>query len=691
MPKIPLEYRGFISPPTTEQSPFLVKDDVLVICDGINPFWKAGNLIKDTGYASAYALAAGQPIFTLSAVKSLFGTQEAIAVTNDPTGLILRLWADVGIGFTQIVSSEWDAFPDHYVESCSFFDYVIMVGWNRASSYLPAASLHGTDFSITDQVTDAPRARYAIPYRDRVYLLGVKYQIPALPWEGSYNVSYDAWVTATSYEIGDVVSVTGSETFDDPVTGTGNLYTAVNGGSVYIKNTGANFGSVDVGARITGSNPANPDVSFDVIVVSKPDSTTIEVDTVLDLPYGVANWAYSNPAAGANPYYRCILDHTSGAASEPGVGGSWQTYWETRDNTLITVEYDVGDYVTDGGKWYKCTVSHVSTNDTKPPNVAYWVEVDEWLEAPYRTIFSDIPVQGIVSWDLSNFLDIDFSEEITGGAEAFDRLIIFTNADAWIYDQISFKKYSMWPGCANHRSIQTTDSYLIYANEGGVFASTGGRPANVSMDILELINNSDITKWQSAYIRVNNEYHLYIGDTSANGETYNKCLLTLDLDSLAGDAPKWRWRQLSDEVYSMAELDATDGFRLHMGAIEDIFRKNSPTDSEVVWSDDGDPFSVRFRTGFLDGGDPTIIKRISGLMAYTDKSGKLELWWRKVDTQKAKPSQWERIGKAKASITEMQKSIQGHYIQIEGRDFGDTEGFSFSGMTLLAAPDGKKT
>lgn len=26
--------------------------------------------------------------------------------------------------------------------------------------------------------------------------------------------------------------------------------------------------------------------------------------------------------------YICILDHTSGAASEPGVGGSWTTYWE---------------------------------------------------------------------------------------------------------------------------------------------------------------------------------------------------------------------------------------------------------------------------------------------------------------------------------------------------------------------------
>ncbi|MBK8051092.1 MAG: hypothetical protein IPK16_30735 [Anaerolineales bacterium] len=27
-------------------------------------------------------------------------------------------------------------------------------------------------------------------------------------------------------------------------------------------------------------------------------------------------------------YYRCILAHTSGASSEPGVGASWATYWD---------------------------------------------------------------------------------------------------------------------------------------------------------------------------------------------------------------------------------------------------------------------------------------------------------------------------------------------------------------------------
>jgi hypothetical protein len=44
--------------------------------------------------------------------------------------------------------------------------------------------------------------------------------------------------------------------------------------------------------------------------------------------------------------YRCILAHTSGAASQPGVGGSWATYW-IQDSTLEVVtpwgQNDVGE------------------------------------------------------------------------------------------------------------------------------------------------------------------------------------------------------------------------------------------------------------------------------------------------------------------------------------------------------------
>ena len=38
--------------------------------------------------------------------------------------------------------------------------------------------------------------------------------------------------------------------------------------------------------------------------------------------------------------YRCILGHTSAAASEPGTGGSWETYWTT---TVVDHQLSTGD------------------------------------------------------------------------------------------------------------------------------------------------------------------------------------------------------------------------------------------------------------------------------------------------------------------------------------------------------------
>ena len=57
--------------------------------------------------------------------------------------------------------------------------------------------------------------------------------------------------------------------------------------------------------------------------------------TTISLSAGVAStaWATSTgytagvEVANDNAYYICIANHTSGAASEPGTGASWKTYW----------------------------------------------------------------------------------------------------------------------------------------------------------------------------------------------------------------------------------------------------------------------------------------------------------------------------------------------------------------------------
>lgn len=537
MAKIPLSIRGFGSPPTTEISPFAAGENQLVVCDGCDPTWMRGSLTSDAGYKEYAGLALAQPVFSLA---SFFGGVKAIAATNNPDGDELRLWRDIGSGLTQVTASDWDAYPNHFVEACAFLDYLFMVGWDKTSSYLPPATLKTADFSITDQLTNAPKGKYIVNYRDRLYVLGVK---------------------------------------------------------------------------------------------------------VTQGPY---------------------------------------TAWD------VAIDYIVGDRVTNGGVGYECKLAHLSDAMKEPPNSTYWVPLSDEQEYPHRACFSNVPVAGQVTWNNDvNFLDVDYSEQITGGCSAFDRLIIFTPTSAWLYDQNAFKKQH-WAGCANHRSIQVTDAYVLYASQGSVWATTGGRPANVSVDISELIMNSDSAVWQSCYNRNENTYSIYLGDTSANGESFPNCMATLSLDMLAEGQAVWRWRSLGHDVFSMAELNSDDGYRLAFGSTYRIYMKSQPNDATPTWSDNGLPITARFRTKWLDGGDPSTVKTFTGALAYGENLGGLELWWRKMDRGLDKPSAWQRIDYTTTDYSRLNKSISGNFIQIEGRWLSTRQGFALHGITLLAQADGKE-
>jgi len=60
----------------------------------------------------------------------------------------------------------------------------------------------------------------------------------------------------------------------------------------------------------------------------------IYLNWVTSRSYVVGDLVYHN-----SNYYRCKLAHTSSASSEPGVGGSWGTYW----NTTFKPSYDTVD------------------------------------------------------------------------------------------------------------------------------------------------------------------------------------------------------------------------------------------------------------------------------------------------------------------------------------------------------------
>ena len=80
--------------------------------------------------------------------------------------------------------------------------------------------------------------------------------------------------------------------------------------------------------------------------------------------------------------YVCIQTHTAdGAIDEPGVGPSWEDFWdllvnqvggsgggdvEWKGNWISTFQYEPNNLVTHEGASYMCTTSHFSTEDTVP-------------------------------------------------------------------------------------------------------------------------------------------------------------------------------------------------------------------------------------------------------------------------------------------------------------------------------------
>lgn len=137
------------------------------------------------------------------------------------------------------------------------------------------------------------------------------------------------------------------------------------------------------------------------------------------LPAEIANWkgawalstAYTEGDAVSTgtptSSYVCTVSHTSGAASEPGVGGSWATYWDLMAEagtngvagelvgsgawttpTGYTADVDV---VENDGSGYVCKASHTSGDHDDEPGVgAVWETYWELLVSK-----GDVGSQGI--------------------------------------------------------------------------------------------------------------------------------------------------------------------------------------------------------------------------------------------------------------------------------------------------------
>lgn len=366
-----------------------------------------------------------------------------------------------------------------------------------------------------------------------------------------------------------------------------------------------------------------------------------------------------------------------------------QTYMEDFIGYCFIVGYDSTD-----GVWLPAgsltgTTFSTSTNVTSMPASKFIKRYRDRLYvanasgAPYRVYFSSVPVAGAITWTVAtDFFDVDFSEEITGLGSNWDKLAVFTEFSTYLYDQDT--KTKGWDiGCVNGRTIANLGSYLIWANKENVWASTGGRPTPIANDIKELMLNSSPSSWRATV--VGKEYYLYLGDTDANGISYNNCLAIFD-----SEVGCWRWRELYDDVTALARFTNNNEDFLYMGVADGMVHcKSKYTDTTKYYSDDGKPILAHFRTKAFDFGDPSVLKTITKIVAYCKDAQQLSLRFRIYNRNNEIVMPFTDIGRLGNVINVFDKQLSGNFIELEGKEYSTNQPFEFWGLSLLLGLDSK--
>lgn len=385
-------------------------------------------------------------------------------------------------------------------------------------------------------------------------------------------------------------------------------------------------------------------------------------------------------------------------------GGAWteltdaETAWSGYEDALVEMEdfigycFFVGYDATDDVFLPNRTLTGTTfgtTNTTSMPQGKYIRRYRDRLYVancyngsaqPYRVYFSSVPSAGAITWTpASDFFDVDYSEAITGIEQNWDQLMVFTELSAYAYNRTELKK--VWDvGCIQHRSIRNIGGYMIWASKDNVWASTGGRPVPIGNDIQELIRQATIASCRAEV--VDNEYHLYLGNTQANGLSYSNCLATYNIDT-----GMWRWRELADGITALALFTSSGRNYLYLGANDgDVHVKGKYTDAALATSDNGAPIKSHFRTKAYDFGDPSVLKKIVKTIAYAESGLGLTLYYRVFDKGQEAIQDFRRIGPVSGIINEFSAGLEGHFIQFEGREMSSNQPWKFHGFTAIFGP-----
>jgi hypothetical protein len=398
--------------------------------------------------------------------------------------------------------------------------------------------------------------------------------------------------------------------------------------------------------------------------------------TNLTLQYNNAGtWTAINVGTTYNGYEDVI------ASMEDFIGYCFIVGYDSTDNVFLPVAsltgttFSTSANVTDmpQGKFIKRYRDRLYVLNCYTGGAAY----------PYRAYFSSIPVAGAITWTpTTDFIDVDYSESITGVGANWDKLVIFTEFSAYLYNQETKTKMGDI-GCINGNTVANIGSYLVWANKDNIWASTGGRPTPIANDIKELLINSTPSKWRATV--VGNDYYLYLGNAEANGISYTNCLAIFN-----SELGCWRWRELYDDVTALSIFTSGGEDFLYLGVADGMVHvKSKYTDATKYYSDDGNSILAHFRTKAFDFGDPSVLKSIVKIVAYCKNAQQLSLRFRIYDKNNEVVMPFTEIGKLSGVINIFDKQLSGNFIEFEGKELSSNKPFEFWGLSILLGLDSK--
>ena len=241
---------------------------------------------------------------------------------------------------------------------------------------------------------------------------------------------------------------------------------------------------------------------------------------------------------------------------------------------------------------------------------------------PSRAYYNAEPVDMAIpadGWDTPYHFEQfgqDDWDEITWGAEAYDKLVVFKSHSMWTYDEENVKKIADI-GCDSYKSIKVINGILYWANRDGIWRWAGDLPQLISGKVQPLFNAIDQTKLNEMVAsNYGFEYRLFVWTLVYEENTYTNCWICFDVRREKFYVRCTYHKPLCSTKYIESWVE-----RMYFWSDTWYVYKQS-TYVDWVNSDDWNEIDYFFITNALDFGWPEVTKNSPSAYFFTHNT-----WW----------------------------------------------------------------